>query len=222
MSNGPPPDTHESLMRAAFVAPTDHGYADLTLRKIAAEFEMSRGLVHYHYDSKDGLIVALLESLSDRFASRIEATADDPPTVRLDTLLEWLALGPTVDGVDGAAYHVAMFELRAQAPYNEALRARLQENFSFLKTTCDEIIGQGIRAGQCRPVDVEMTTVLLLSAVANARDIELAPTRSTPSTPSSRHSTTSSSRSCIPPQHRTGSELAMRPVDVAGVRVARS
>lgn len=172
--DGPPPETHEALMRAAYTALCDHGYADLTLRKIAAEFDKSRGLVHYHYDSKDHLIVALLEYLSERFAERIEATADDSPSDRLDTLIESLALGPSLDGVDGAAYHMAIFELRAQAPYNEALRSRLQENFSFLRATCEEIIRDGIRQELFRPVDVEMTTILLLSAVANARDLELA------------------------------------------------
>lgn len=173
-SNGPPPETHEALMRATYTALCEHGYANLTLRKIAADFEKSRGLVHYHYDSKDHLIVALLEYLSDRFAARIESTADESPSDRLDTLIEWLAVGPSLDGVDGEGYHMAIFELRAQAPYNEALRSRLQENFSFLKTTCEEIIRDGIRKGQFRPVDVEMTTLLLLSAVANARDLELA------------------------------------------------
>lgn len=88
------------------------------------------------YDSKDHLIVALLEYLSDRFAVLIEATADGPLSDRLDTLIEWLAVGPSFDGVDGDAYHLVIFELRAQAPHNEALRSKLQENFSFLKGQC--------------------------------------------------------------------------------------
>lgn len=46
-SDGPPPETHERLMQATYAALCEHGYADLTLRKIAAEFEKSRGLLYY-------------------------------------------------------------------------------------------------------------------------------------------------------------------------------
>lgn len=160
-------------MRATYTALCDHGYANLTLRKIADEFEKSRGLVHYHYDSKDHLIVALLEYLSARFAERIDDTREDPPGERLEALLEWIAVGPSVDGMDGRDYHTAIFELRAQAPYNEAIRVQLQRNLAFIEETCEGIIREGISQGTFRPVDVEATTALLLHAIASARDTEL-------------------------------------------------
>lgn len=169
----PPEETYEALMRATYAALCEHGYADLTLRKIADEFEKSRGLVHYHYDSKDHLIVSLLEYLSERFADRIEATSEDPPAERLETLLEWLTVGPSFEGMTGRDYHTAIFELRAQAPYNEGIRAQLQRNFAFIEATCESIIREGIREGTFRPVDVETTAALVVHAVTSARNTQL-------------------------------------------------
>lgn len=170
---GPPGDTREVLLQATFTALCRHGYADLTLRKIAAESGKSRGLVHYHYDSKDHLIVALLEHLSNRFVDRIEDTNDEPPAERLDRLLRWLVVGPSTEDVNGRDYHKAIFELRAQAPYNEAIRAQLEENFGVTRDICEGIIRDGIRQGVFRPVDVDVTTGVILHAVASARDTEL-------------------------------------------------
>ncbi|MEF8774483.1 MAG: helix-turn-helix domain-containing protein, partial [Halobacteriales archaeon] len=51
-------DTDEALMAATYRALCEHGYADLTIQQIGAEFEKSTSLLYHHYDGKDELLVA--------------------------------------------------------------------------------------------------------------------------------------------------------------------
>lgn len=172
-SRRPPPETYEELMRATYQALCQHGYADLTLRKIAAESDKSRALIHYHYDSKDHLVVSLLEYLLDTFSARIDGLAGAPPDERLDALIDWVALGPQIASQSGQAYHAAIFELRAQAPYNEELRSQLRSNYLSIQHTCSEIIRDGTDQGVFRNVDPNSFAAILLHAISSARNLDL-------------------------------------------------
>lgn len=51
----------EQILRAAYEVGAREGIGGLTVRAIAAEAELSHGLVHFHFKSKDQLVRALLE-----------------------------------------------------------------------------------------------------------------------------------------------------------------
>jgi TetR/AcrR family transcriptional regulator, transcriptional repressor of bet genes len=51
----------EQLLRAAFEVASRQGIGGLTVRSIAAEAQVSHGLVHFHFKSKDQLVRALLD-----------------------------------------------------------------------------------------------------------------------------------------------------------------
>lgn len=167
--SGPPPDTYEELMRATYRALTAHGYADLTLRKVAAESEKSRSLVHYHYDSKDALVVALLDYLTGRLRGSVPSE-DENPAKRLVAFLDWIAFGPSEDG---EAYFTAIFELRAQAPYDPEIAERLVHNYRFARDQCVAIIAEGIERGVFDEVDPHATATLLLNAIDGVRNLDL-------------------------------------------------
>ncbi|SDX95393.1 transcriptional regulator, TetR family [Halobellus clavatus] len=46
-------DTHEQIMEATFRAVSKHGYTDLRVRDIGAEMELSRQVIHYHFDRRN-------------------------------------------------------------------------------------------------------------------------------------------------------------------------
>lgn len=171
-SGAPPEETYEDLMLATYRALCEHGYADLTLRKIAAESAKSRALIHYHYDSKDHLLVALLGYLIDSFTARIDDLSGAPPDQRLETLLDWVAFGPETGELSGQEYHAALFELRAQAPYNEAIQSQLQWNYLSIQDTCSDIIRDGIEQGVFCDVDPDGFAALALHSIDSARDAD--------------------------------------------------
>ena len=160
-------------MEAAYHTLCEHGYAGFSLRKVAAEAGKSRGLVHYHFDSKDDLLASLLEYLVGAFEARFEPESGESSIDRLDALLSWVAFGPEVASRDGEAYFTALFELRAHAPYDDAIRARLTRNFETIRDRCAEVIEAGIDDGELRRVDPDRTATFLVTAVDGARNTEL-------------------------------------------------
>jgi AcrR family transcriptional regulator len=166
-------DTRSALLRAAYHTLCDHGYGAFSLRKVAAEADMSRGLVHYHYDSKSDLLVSLLEFLIDRFEARFEDPAGRSALDRLDAVLEWVAFGPSIFGRDGRDYFTAIFELRAQAPYDDRLRARLTANYETVRDRLAAIVREGVDDGDLAAVDPTTTATFLVTAVDGARNADL-------------------------------------------------
>jgi AcrR family transcriptional regulator len=166
-------DTHSLLMEAAYHTLCEHGYAEFSLRKVAAEADKSRGLVHYHYDSKTDLLVSLLDYLIGRFEDRFEDRPTQSAVDRLDDVLEWVAFGPRLFGRDGDAYFTAIFELRAHAPYHDALCERLTQNFETVRDRVAAVIEAGIDDGEFVPVEPLPTATLLVVAVDGARNTDL-------------------------------------------------
>ncbi|MFB6197855.1 MAG: TetR/AcrR family transcriptional regulator, partial [Halobacteriaceae archaeon] len=108
------------IMDATYRALCRHGYADLTMQRIADELSLSKAAVHYHYETKEDLLNAFLEHLLDRFEQRLASQSSDPRT-RLDTFLD-AVFGPAEEGDNDFA--IALTEIKAQSPFNEGYRNR--------------------------------------------------------------------------------------------------
>jgi AcrR family transcriptional regulator len=120
-----PADTREAILDAAFRALCEHGYADLTIKRIGEEFDKSPSLVYHHYDGKDELLVDLLGFLLDGFEESVSAGAFDmTPRERLDTYVAATADPDSIPGEYGpdGRFLTALVELRAQAATDEAYR----------------------------------------------------------------------------------------------------
>jgi AcrR family transcriptional regulator len=124
----------------------EYGYANLTLQDIAAEADISKSSIHYHYNSKDQLFVAFLDELFDRFIDRFDALEGDTPREQLDTHLRILLTSDAHPAL--REFRTAMLELKAQAPYNPALQERLTKFDEFLFEQFQEILARGVTTGQ--------------------------------------------------------------------------
>lgn len=77
---GPTPTTRAVLLEAARVRILADGYGGLSTRKVAAEAGVPLSQLHYHFGSKAGLILALLEEENRRRLERQTAMyAQDEP-----------------------------------------------------------------------------------------------------------------------------------------------
>ncbi len=159
-------ETREEIMDATYRALCAHGYASLTMQDIADECDRSKSLLHYHYDTKEDLLVALLNHLIERFDERIDL-GEGAPRQQLVELIDLFCFGD--DREDHRAFHTALLELRAQAPHNEAFRDQLRANDARAEETIAAVIRQGIDTGQFRPVDADRTASHVISAIQGAR-----------------------------------------------------
>lgn len=165
-------DTHEVIMEATYRTLAADGYDALSLRAVADRADKSRGLVHYHFDSKQDLVLSLLDYLLDRLEGDVASSVWTDPEAALRSILERVGYGPT-DG-DPAAYYRAIFALRGQAPFDAAIRERLTRNYRTVVDRLAAIIEAGIEDGTFREVDPRPTAAFLVVTVDGARTTELA------------------------------------------------
>jgi AcrR family transcriptional regulator len=64
------PSTKHQILRATRLVLRRSGVADLSIRAVAAEAGVNLALVHYHFHSRDGLLLAALEDLNAELLAR--------------------------------------------------------------------------------------------------------------------------------------------------------
>src|SRR6056297_1471511 len=105
-------DTRVAIMEATYEALVEYGYADLTIQRIADEFDKSKSLLYHHHDGKDDLLVDFLEFALDHFENNVPFREDDTADERLRALLD--AVAATKPEADEEFVGI-LVELRAQA-----------------------------------------------------------------------------------------------------------
>jgi AcrR family transcriptional regulator len=149
---------NDEIMEATYRALCENGYAGLTMQDIADESEKSKATLHYHYDTKQELLLAFLDYMLDEFHDRLEREGNEDPTEELVGLLT-----PREDEV-GDGFRTAMLEMKAQSPYNEGIRRKLIEYETELKGYLSDVIRSGVDDGVFRDdLDAEETAETLVA-----------------------------------------------------------
>ena len=155
-------------MAATYRALCTHGYADLTMQDIADRTDKSKAALHYHYDSKRDLLLAFLDHLNEAFTDRVRDPAGETPRERLVSVIDRVLSPPEPDADAREAFGTAMLELKAQAPYDEGVRERLQEIDTFLLETVRSPLREGVERGDFRDVDPDDTARFIVTAFEGA------------------------------------------------------
>jgi AcrR family transcriptional regulator len=161
-------DTTDELMDATYAALCKHGYASLRMQDIADESSKSKATLHYHYDSKQDLLYALLDYLQDSFAERIESIDGHTAADQLMALTETYLTPQTEDSLQ--EFRTALLEIKAQGPYNERFRAELAEFDQFLHDRFQTILESGQQAGTVRDdIDPDETADFIVTMLNGAQ-----------------------------------------------------
>ncbi|MFC7072737.1 TetR/AcrR family transcriptional regulator [Halovenus rubra] len=160
------PEVTDEILDGVYRALCDHGYAALTMQDIADECEKSKSLLHYHYDTKEDLMVGFLERMLGNFEEKIDAS-DLPPADRLVEFIARFVFTP--DDTERVSFHLALLEMRPQGPFNERIRESLQRSDDLLRAALIDILEDGIEEKAFEPVDVEETAALFVAMLDGAR-----------------------------------------------------
>jgi AcrR family transcriptional regulator len=144
-------DTSDEILEATGSALCNHGYADLTMQRIAAESSITKAAIHYHYDTKEALLNAFLDDLLDRFEKGLAGAGRDPGR-RLESFLD-VVFAPAETGNND--FPIALMELKAQAPYHDPFRDRLRDLDGAMRTVLESIVRDGIDDGCFERADPE-------------------------------------------------------------------
>jgi len=161
-------------MRATYRALCAHGYADLTMQDIADETDKSKAALHYHYDSKRDLLHAFLDFLYEEFTARVSEPAGETPAARLEALVDDVLQPPEQDAGARVAFRTALLELKAQGPYDEGVRERLERFDEFLREEVRSLIAAGIDDGTFGDVDPDDTAQFIVTALDGASTKQVA------------------------------------------------
>jgi AcrR family transcriptional regulator len=154
-----------AIMEATYRALREHGYADLTIQRIADEYGKSTAAVHYYYDTKDELLAAFLDYLLEQFVDSIHDVETTDPDERLELLLDELLVKPQ----ENPDLSIALLEMRSQAPYKEAFSERFAQNDEYIRYMLKAVVNHGIDEGVFNDVDADHVTRSLLTIVNGAR-----------------------------------------------------
>lgn len=176
-------ETREAIMEATHRALCKHGYANLSIQKIADEFDMTTAVLHYHYDTKENLLAAFLEHLLDEYAAQFDVEEIENPRDRLLALVDALLIvlvgvGDANRSIDRAddrpalgreELSMALLELRAQAGRNESFSEQFTVNYDYAWDLMVATIEEGVEHGIFRDVDSEQVASLLLATMLGGR-----------------------------------------------------
>ncbi|WP_256687212.1 TetR/AcrR family transcriptional regulator [Halococcus qingdaonensis] len=159
-------ETQIDIMEATYRALCEHGYADLTIQAIADEFDKSKSLLYYHYDTKDEILIAFLSYLLDQFSIEDAIDRDESPDEQLWTLVDELL--PESPPDEHREFQLALFELRSRALSKAAYREQFTRVDRLIHDAFVDVLTAGIDDGSFREIGVEETATLLVSTVTGA------------------------------------------------------
>ncbi len=138
---------NEPFVEATYRALCRHGFADVTMQDIADETDRSKASLHYHYESKEDLFEAFLDHLYETFR---ETTADPPGETPAERLIGLVRAVLSTDD-DSTSFTTAYLGIKAQAPYREGFRERLERFDRHTRDRVAELVAEGVEAGEFPP-----------------------------------------------------------------------
>lgn len=117
-------DSKEEIMDATYKALCRHGYADLTIEKIAEESEKGKSNIYYHFDDKKALILDFLDYMKDNLREGFDCLNGGEPEENFDSLLDMM-LG--VEDQEMWDFHRALMEIQGRAQYDGEFEEKFRE-----------------------------------------------------------------------------------------------
>jgi AcrR family transcriptional regulator len=159
-----PLDLHPILMRA-MEAFNEHGYHGTSVRDIAGRVGVTVPTLYYHYENKQGLLIALLETSMRNVLDRCRAAtteAGDDPVARFSAMVECIVL--YMANRRGLAFLDT--EIRSLEPENRARYVALRD---YLQHMLLDTVEGGIAQGSFTtplPVDASRAVLIMCQGVA--------------------------------------------------------
>ena len=166
-------DTREAIMEATFRALSKHGYTDLRMRDIGEEMEMTRQVIHYHFDGKHDLMSHFLEYIIDQYEGSVEVDEDAPPREELDARIDQCLFGPEFDDFGHWDRMKVYHELFTHAQNDEEHRAIFNDHYERIRGSITEVVEEGIEQGVFREVDAPRMGQLVTDVIHAARGRKL-------------------------------------------------
>lgn len=151
----------QQLIDATFRCLCRHGAAETSVRTIAQEAGLSLGMVRHHFRSKDELLAATLQYLSDQVQKEIGAAmaqAGPTPVERLKAFITACLHPPVLDH----DYVMARFLFWGLAQTNKSVRRAHDAIYDRFEKQLRALICDAARTSGAA-VDVDLLTIMIMA-----------------------------------------------------------
>lgn len=154
------PQTKDQILRATRVVLRRGGVADLSIRAVAAEAGVNLALVHYHFHSRDGLLLAVLEDLNSELLARQRTMYARPGVSLADKWAE--ALEYYRSDLD-SGYVRILLELAAHGYTNAKMAERVRAAMRGWQDLLHEVIACAIQRFDIHAISADELTSIFVS-----------------------------------------------------------
>jgi len=169
---GEPADSREAIMHATHRALSEHGYAGLSIQRIADEADLSKSTFYHHYDGKDDLLTSFVDFSLEKFIEVFSMESGDDPLANLWTFVDLLTCtDPDIDGElpeDIQGIIGTIVELQAQAVRDDAVRRKFTEANDVFTAQVADIIRAAVDEGQIEEVDPDAAAAFVVTVVSGS------------------------------------------------------
>ncbi|WP_256300734.1 TetR/AcrR family transcriptional regulator [Haloarchaeobius salinus] len=167
-------DTEEVIMEATFRALSKQGYSDLRMRDIGEEMELTRQVIHYHFDGKYDLMSSFLEYIIGQYEGSVEVDGDADPRTELDARIDQCLFGPEFEEFSHWDRMKVYHELYTFAQNDDTHREIFNDHYERIRGSVVEVVEEGIEQGTFREVDAERMGQLITDIIHAARGRRMA------------------------------------------------
>jgi AcrR family transcriptional regulator len=164
-------DTRTALLDAAAHVLRERGYAALSTREVATVARMPLSQIHYHFGSKQGLVLALFEYLNAQLFERQKTLFDDPSLSFAD---QWDRACAYLDDDLASGYVRTMHELAAAGWADPEVGAVVRESMLGWVRLVTELARKfEAKVGGFGPLSAEDVGALISNAFIGAESLVL-------------------------------------------------
>jgi AcrR family transcriptional regulator len=159
------PDKKDHIIAVAEKLFGQRGVDATSVRDICSEADVNVAMINYYFGSKDGLFREMVEQRASFMRGKLEALVADKSLTAIEKIE--IAIVYQVNKMFRHKPFTMVVIRELSKDRDHSLRSELQElflpNMKLLRT----IINQGIRSGEFRKVDVELTIATILGSIWN-------------------------------------------------------
>lgn len=129
-------EARNEIMESTYRALCTHGYADLSIKKIAEESEKGKSSIYYHFDGKEELMLGFMDFMNRQVEKSFSEMETQKPERKLDEMID-MVLGAEDEMWE---FRKAMIEIQAKSSKDERFKSKLRELDQLMVRNFSEVL----------------------------------------------------------------------------------
>lgn len=157
-----PDDAKQQILDTALSLFAKQGFSKTSINDIVRASGLSKGGVYWHFTSKDEIIASIFDRFFDPQMIAIRTVLENTELSAPEKLVQLINLSAN-NLEETVAQFPTLPEFYALALREEPLRDRLIHYFDLYQTSIEQLVIQGIAAGEWRQIDPRSTAMTIIA-----------------------------------------------------------